>query len=127
MSQRVKQRRNIIISNDSVGTGINSFNFFLYVPFKPDEVIVRTVSIADDQLGTADLISVSTDLVDSFNDNLFSVTNQNLSSFINTSYTVSQPINRTFTFNIKYLHAPNTAVQNCISFMLEFVSYEKSQ
>jgi hypothetical protein len=124
MSRPVKQRRNIVISNDSVTIGVNSFSFYLYVPFQPDEVILRTVSVGNDQLANYDIISVSSDLIDSYNNILFSVSNANANNTINTSYTISQPINRTFTFNIHYLHEATTLVQNCINFMLEFVSYE---
>ncbi len=123
MSRPVKQRRNVVISNDSVTVGVSSFSFYLYVPFQ-SEVILRTVSVGNDQLANYDLISVSSDLIDSYNNILFSVMNGNANTTINTSYTISQPINRTFTFNIHYLHVPTTLVQNCISFMLEFVSYE---
>ncbi len=124
MSRPVKQRRNITILNDSVNVGVSSFSYYLYVPFQPNEVILRTVAVANDQSGAYDIISVSSDLIDSYNNILFSVSNANANNTINTSYTISQPINRTFTFNIHYLHVPTTLVQNCISFMLEFVSYE---
>jgi hypothetical protein len=128
MSRPVKQRRNVLViynyanPNNLVPGGIN---IFLYVPFTPDEIILKYVSVANDQLGTSDLIVVSTDLVDTYNSIFFCVPNSlfTTSFYLNTSFFGGQPINRTVSFNIQYLNSTNT-VRCFMSFMLEFVSYE---
>jgi hypothetical protein len=123
MSKFIKQRRNILVFNDSITTGVNSFNFNLFCPFQPDEVVITNISITDDQLNVFDTIIVSSSLVDNLN--MFAVPNGNASTVTLTTFPINQPINGTFTFNIKYLHSPTTAVQSNITFMLEFIKYSE--
>jgi hypothetical protein len=117
MSRFVKQRQNILVFNDSVTTGVNSFTFNLYCPFQPNKVLITNVSVVDDQLAVADLIIINSSLVDNLN--MLATPN----TAISTSPLITFPINQTFTFNIKYLHVPTTVIQANIAFMLEFIKY----
>jgi hypothetical protein len=121
MSRFIKQRRNILVFNDSVTTGVNSFNFNLFCSFQPDEVVITNVSVADDQLAVQDLIIINSSLVDNLN--MLAIINTGINTSPLITFPINQPINGTFTFNIKYLHAPTTLVQANIAFMLEFIKY----
>ena len=123
---KVIDRKNILVYNDSQGMGVSSFTFTLYCNFQPDMATITDISVTNDQLGAADQIIVSSDLVE--NNTLFCISNAN-GSFITTNFKskhlIKQPVNRQFTFFVKYIHTPGTTVANQISFMLEFVKYEK--
>jgi hypothetical protein len=120
-SKFIKQRRNILIFNDLVTTGVNSFNFNLFCSFQPNEIVITNVSVADDQLAVQDLIIINSSLVNNLN--MLAIVNTGISTSLLITFPINQPINGTFTFNIKYLYAPATAVQTNIAFMFEFIKY----
>ena len=125
--KHIKNRKTITVYNNSIASTTNSFSFFLFVHFQPDEVIVKSAALAANQDPNQDIVLVNSDLVDT--NYLFSVTNEYYTTPLNIVHPISRPINGMFTFNTSYINpvaGTNATIyfEGIISFTLEFIQYE---
>jgi hypothetical protein len=117
---KISNRKTITVVNDSTAAAVSSFSANIYIPFQPDEVIVRQASVYD-LAGGNHIIIVTSDLVDNYP--LFTINDEIITIPLSTRFIINRPITGTFTFNFLNVDQTNSNLQIEIAFVLEFIKY----
>lgn len=117
------ERKTILVTSGTVPALATSFNFNIFLNFQPDEVIVRQYSYFGNATANH-VFSITSSLVD--NVALFSCNDSNVTIALNTHFPITQPVRGTFTFNCLDIDNLNVGLPLQLSFMLEFVKYNKN-
>lgn len=127
----MKERKTVLISINSDTTTvppaagpISSFSANIFIPFQPDEVIVRQVTIYVPGVvaaGGYQTIIVTSDLIDNLP--LFSVLFGDSVIQLNNKFPITRFISGSYNFNFLNINNSPNVLQCQLSFILEFVKY----
>lgn len=115
----VEVRKNILVIANL--NNASEFTFNIDVPFTPDEMIVRNVSVVD--VGGAHVYIIKSSLVDY--EVLLSMANTDQSTYYQVTHTMNKPINGQFSFKLYAVDGTALVVTSELTIQLEFVRYKK--
>lgn len=98
-------------------TGVDSFDFPIYLSFTPDEVIVRSIVI---EAALAGFCIIKTNLV---REGTLCIATENATPFTGGTFQLQKPVNGSYSFQVLTAAGALQVLAGPIAIQLEFVKY----
>ena len=129
--REIEQRRNYISAINLTTAATNIIDWDVFVPFIPDEVIIRYASYYDTNTTSGRIppliVIITSPITNDPYQAVCTLMNTNQCQPVNSHITLNKPISGEITFNILNTDFSNvTNISGAFSLHLEFIKYKKS-